>query len=50
MCPLCITSAALTAAGITSGASALAMAAGKWRTLQRWSCSLLTKLNVRSGG
>jgi hypothetical protein len=36
MCPLCITTAALTAAGATSGAGVLAIAVSKWRTLQRW--------------
>jgi hypothetical protein len=36
MCPLCITTAALSAAGAASGAGVLAVAANKWRTLQRW--------------
>jgi hypothetical protein len=38
MCPLCITTALLSAGGITSGAGAIAIAASKWRTLQRWLC------------
>jgi len=36
MCPLCITTAALSAAGASSGAGALALLARKWRTLRRW--------------
>jgi hypothetical protein len=36
MCPLCITEAALTVAGATSSAGAIAVAARKWRALQRW--------------
>jgi hypothetical protein len=36
MCPLCITTAALTAAGATSGAGALALVAAKWRAFRRW--------------
>jgi hypothetical protein len=47
MCPLCISSAALAAAGATSGAGALAVVASKWRTLQGWFSSLLTRLNLR---
>jgi hypothetical protein len=38
MCPLCITTAALSAAGISSGAGVVAAAASKWRTLLRWLC------------
>jgi len=38
MCPLCITTAALSAAGATSGAGVVAVLARKWRTLRRW-CS-----------
>jgi hypothetical protein len=43
MCPLCIASAALSAAGASSGAGALALAlaASKWRALRRWAKSLL---------
>jgi hypothetical protein len=37
MCPFCITTAVLSAA--SSGAGAIAVAASKWRTLQRWFCS-----------
>jgi hypothetical protein len=36
MCPLCITTAALSAAGATSGMGVITVAASKWRTLQRW--------------
>jgi hypothetical protein len=36
MCPVCITTAVLSAAGATSGAGLIAAAAGKWRTLQCW--------------
>jgi hypothetical protein len=36
MCPVCITTAVLSAAGATSGAGVIAVAAGKWRTLRRW--------------
>ena len=41
MCPLCITTVALSAAGATSGAGLLAVAASKWRVLLRrfGSCS-----------
>jgi hypothetical protein len=38
MCPLCITTAALSAAGATSGAGVIAVAASRWRTLKRWFC------------
>jgi hypothetical protein len=33
MCPLCISAAALTAAGITSGAGVTALVARRWRAL-----------------
>jgi hypothetical protein len=36
MCPVCITTAVLSAAGAASGASAIAVVAGKWRGLLRW--------------
>jgi hypothetical protein len=36
MCPICITSAALSAAAATSGAGVIAVAASKWRRLRRW--------------
>jgi hypothetical protein len=36
MCPVCITTAMLSAAGATTGASVLALTAAKWRSLQRW--------------
>jgi hypothetical protein len=36
MCPICITTAALSAAGATSGAGVIAVTASKWRTLKRW--------------
>ncbi len=36
MCPVCITTAALSAAGATSGAGVIVVAASKWRTLRRW--------------
>jgi hypothetical protein len=38
MCPLCITTAVVSAAGVTSGAGVLAAAASKWRTLHSWLC------------
>jgi hypothetical protein len=38
MCPLCITTAALSAAGATAGAGVIAAAASNWRTLRRWLC------------
>lgn len=45
MCPVCIASAVLSAAGASSGAGALALAlalaASKWRALRRWGKSLL---------
>jgi hypothetical protein len=40
MCPLCITTAALTAAGTTTGAGALALVASKWRTCVAGSAGL----------
>jgi hypothetical protein len=39
MCPLCITTAALSVTGATSFAGVIAAVASKWRTLQRWLCS-----------
>jgi hypothetical protein len=36
MCPVCLTTAALSAAGVSSGAGALALAAGKWRAMGNW--------------
>lgn len=36
MCPACMTTVVLTAAGASSGAGLLALAAVKWRTLRRW--------------
>lgn len=39
MCPVCITTAVLSAAGATSGAGVMAVAASKWRNVQRWFCS-----------
>jgi hypothetical protein len=36
MCPLCITTAALTAAGATSGAGVVVVAAAKWRRVRGW--------------
>ena len=50
MCPLCITTALLSAAGATSGAGALGLVGGKWRTLQQWSCGSLPKFWARGQG
>ena len=36
MCPACITTAALVAAGTTSGAGVVAIAVRKWRTVLGW--------------
>ncbi len=36
MCPVCMTTAALTAAGATTGLGVMALAVAKWRTLRRW--------------
>lgn len=36
MCPLCITTAVLSAASGTSGAGVVALVAKKWRTVRRW--------------
>jgi hypothetical protein len=50
MCPLCITTAVLSAAGATSGAGAIGVVAGKWRTLQQWICgSWLEIWRARAG-
>jgi len=38
MCPLCITTAALSVAVATSSAGIVALAMSKWRTLRRWLC------------
>ena len=38
MCPLCITTAALSVAGAASFAGVIAAAARKWRLLRRWIC------------
>jgi hypothetical protein len=38
MCPLCVTTAALSVAGATSGAGVVGLAMSKWRTLRRWLC------------
>ena len=38
MCPLCVTTAALSVAGASSGAGMIAIAASRWRTLKRWFC------------
>lgn len=43
MCPLCITTAALSAAGAGSCACAMGVAARKWRSLQRWFLQVLGK-------
>jgi hypothetical protein len=40
MCPVCITTAVLSAAGAASGAGTIAVVAGKWRGLLRWFRSL----------
>jgi hypothetical protein len=45
VCPLCITTAVMSAAGATSGAGVIAVAARKWRTLQRWYRQLLARTN-----
>jgi hypothetical protein len=36
MCPLCVTTAVLSAAGATSGAGVIAVVASKWRALKGW--------------
>ncbi len=35
MCPVCMTTVALTAAGAVSGVGVVAVLAGKWRALRR---------------
>jgi hypothetical protein len=40
MCPMCITTAALSVAGASSAAGVVAAAASQWRTLRRWACNL----------
>jgi hypothetical protein len=47
VCPVCITTAVLSAAGASSGAGVVAVAARKWRTLQRRSIALLTRRRFR---
>jgi hypothetical protein len=51
MCPLCITTAALTAASTTSGVGVIALAVGKWRKLlakaaAQWRAALLFGLGA----
>jgi hypothetical protein len=41
MCPMCITTAVLSAAGASSGAGVIAVAASRWRALKRWFCTPL---------
>jgi hypothetical protein len=52
MCPLCITAAALSAAGAASGAGVIAVAASRWRTVQRWfmqkACRLRSSVRLRA--
>ena len=36
MCPVCMTTVALTAAGAATGLGVMALVVGKWRTLRRW--------------
>ena len=36
MCPVCMTTVALTAAGATTGLGVMALVVTKWRTLRRW--------------
>jgi len=43
MCPLCISTAALTAVGAASSAGLLGMAAKTRRTLRRWTGRLVTR-------
>lgn len=51
MCPLCITTAALSVAGATSGAGLVAVVAHKWRVLRRWRqvMNVRQKLKTRQG-
>jgi hypothetical protein len=47
MCPLCITTAALSVAGAASGAGVIAVAASKWRRLKNWlRCRLLAARRI----
>lgn len=39
MCPVCITTVALSGAAASSGAGVMALAGSKWRIVQRWFCS-----------
>jgi len=53
MCPLCITTAALTTAGATSGgAGVLTLVAKNWRTVRRWAKVQLAiaRLATATGG
>jgi len=50
MCPLCITTAVLSAAGATSGAGLIAVAASRWLTLKRWFCGYLRRLAPLTAG
>ena len=50
MCPVCITTAVLSAAGATSGAGVIAVAAGKWRTLRRWFSASAPRPSCCTGG
>jgi hypothetical protein len=36
MCPVCVTTAALTAAGTVSTAGVMALVVGRWRSLRLW--------------
>jgi hypothetical protein len=36
MCPVCITTAVLSAAGASSGVGVVTVALSRWRSLQRW--------------
>ena len=50
MCPVCITTAVLSAAGATSGAGVIAVAAGKWRALRRWFSPSAPRFSCSTGG
>jgi len=36
MCPVCVTTAALTTAGAATGAGIVVLVVGRWRDLRRW--------------
>jgi hypothetical protein len=36
MCPVCVTTAALTTAGAATGAGVVALVVARWRDLNRW--------------